>query len=304
MADTLTRPIQVFLDTQRLIQTQPTGTRGPNKDFFAGNNAGFRQHKQKIQKQILDAANGLASHGDPAGFLMVQMREEGLGKSYRPLGALFKQSNSFALVGGAGIGQMYFQATPAGLQRLTNLIERRAEITPRVVYNEKLGREEERVSSYRSEVGAIDEIRLPTPSDRVSFSADEAVSWLAQENVIGGYVVELFRPDGQVTPDAVQGMVERFRQRLSALGGIVAVPFGARLIDDKAPTLTLSVDLRSDDARAISLPLLTDELDDILGLEQEALPVAPDRSVARHQALLDLLSQEPLVRRVDLPLRL
>jgi hypothetical protein len=114
----LTRPIQVFLDTRRLIQPPRAGTRGPNKDFFAGDNAGFARHKRRIRKKISDASASLEEQGDPAGFVLVQMSEDGLGKSYRPLNALFTPRNSFSLVGGAGVGDMYFQATPEALDHL------------------------------------------------------------------------------------------------------------------------------------------------------------------------------------------
>jgi len=304
MAEILTRPIQVFLDTQRLIQVQPTGTRGPNRDFFAGDNSSFQRHKTRVRQQLAEASANLRTDENPAGFVMVQMREEGLAKSYRPLGALFTAQNRCALVGGAAIGQMYFQTTPDALDQLGELIERKAEIQPRVVKNPETGAIEERVSSYRSEVGAIDEIRVPTPADRLAFSAQDAVAWLDQETVIGGYVVELFRPDPRVTPLAVQAMVDRFRARLTALGGLVALPFGSRTAEASVPTSTLSVDLRADDLRAISLPLLP-EIDSDQAMPFPALgPRAPDRSLARHQALLDVLAREPLVRRIELPLRL
>ena len=93
MAEPLARPIQVFLDTQRLIQVQPTGTRGPNRDFFAGNNSGFQRHKARLRQQLSQASSTLRTEADPAGFVLVQMREEGLAKSYRPLGALFTTPN-------------------------------------------------------------------------------------------------------------------------------------------------------------------------------------------------------------------
>ncbi|HZH10666.1 MAG TPA: S8 family peptidase [Microvirga sp.] len=304
MAESRTQPIQVFLDTQRLIQVQPTGTRGPNRDFFAGDNEGFRRHKAQIRKQLAEASANLRAEGSPAGFIMVQMREEGLAKSYRPLGALFTVPHRFALVGGAAIGQMYFQATPTALDELSELIEQKAEIYPRVVSNDETGALEERVSSYRSELGAIDEVRLPTVVDRLTFSANDAVSWLKQENVIGGYVVELFRPDPRVSPQAVEAMVNRFRGRLTELGGLIAVPFSTKASQATGATMTLSVDLRTDGQRVISLPLLPEIDNEISALTPELGAPAPDRSIARHQALLDFLSMEPLVRRIELPLRL
>ncbi len=303
MATTLIRPIQVFLDTQRLIQVQPTGTFGPSHDFFAGDNYGFQRHKARIREQLQSASQGLRAASDPAGFVMVQMREEGLAKSYRPLGRLFTAPHRFALVGGAAIGQMYFQATPDALEQLQTMIELRAEIQPRVVTNPKTGESEERISAYRSEVGAIDEIRLPSAADRLTFSASEAVAWLDQENVVGGYAVELFRPDARVTPGAVQKMLERFRERLASLGGLTVLPFSRKSMAIGG-AITLSITLRSDAENLISLPSFTELEDDAADEPSRPEPSVPDFSIARHQALLDLLSREPLVRRIELPLRI
>ncbi|GGF35603.1 hypothetical protein GCM10011321_28360 [Youhaiella tibetensis] len=315
MADPLTRPIQVFLDTQRLIQVQPTKPRGPKKDFFAGDNAGFQKHKAKIVKEIEQAGKELAGRGDPAGFVMVQMREEGLGKSYRPLGALFTAQHRFALIGGASIGQMYFQATPEALQELAALVQAKAEIEPRLVENEETGEFEERVTAYRSEVGAIEEVRLPIAADRLDFSARDAISWLETENVIGGYVVELFRPNVDVTPIAVTSMISRFRERLEELGGVIAVPFSDRSVEFSSPGLTLSVDLRVGGPSQIILPTLRQSSEGDDGSEVDVVdygdtaPVrarigVPDRTATRHQQLLDVLASEALVRRIELPLRL
>jgi subtilase family protein len=306
-SERLTRPIQVFLDTRRLIETPPANTFGPSRDFFAGDNNGFARHKRRIRKKIADASAGLKQQGDPAGFVLVQMREEGLGKSYRPLRGLFTRRNSFALVGGGGIGEMYFQATPEALDHLDALIEARAELEPKRVDNPR-GEPEERVSVYRSEVGAIEDIRIPRAADRLSFSAREAVAWLEEKNAIGGYVVELFRPDSSVTPQAVERLVHRFEQRLRDLGGVVAVPFAARTFKFGQAPLALSIDLRTRGG-TVSLPSLAlpEEGEEELDLEAQSaldLSAPAERSVSRHQSLLDLLSNEPLVRRIEPPLRL
>ena len=307
--DRLTHPVQVFLDTRRLIQPPPAATRGPSKDFFAGDNAGFKRQKRRILKKIAAVRANLAAQGDPAGFVLVQMREVGLGKSYRPLRALFTPRNRFALVGGGDIGEMYFQATTDALDRLDRVIEERAEIEPQVVQNKQTGADEQRVSVYRSEVGAIEDIRLPSPADRLFFSAQQGVRWLEEKNVIGGYVVELFRPDPNVTPEAIERLLSRFKKRLEALGGVIAVPFepgGAQV--GRTSSATLSIDLRRGPNRIV-LPTMVEAEDvgdwvEVESVSPARVDGAPDRRVARHQALLDVLSSEPLVRRIEPPLRL
>lgn len=303
-SDHINRPIQVFLDTRRLIQTQPVRTRGPNKDFFKDNNEGFARHKKRIRKKISEASESLKAHGNPAGFVLVQMREDGLGKSYRPLRVLFTPRNSLALVGGAGLGEMYFQATPEALDHLDALIEARAEIQPKLVENKKTGEMEEQVSPYRSELGAIEDVRIPEPADRLSFSARDAVSWLDGQDAIGGYIVELFRPDPGVTPQAVESLVRRFEQRLRDLGGVVAVPFGSREWSRSQSPLALSIDLRTGGGTVLLPPMTEADDEDFLAAETALDFSSPtERNVARHQSLLDLLSNEPLVRRIEPPLR-
>jgi hypothetical protein len=50
MADSDLRPIQVFLDTKRFIDTpEPQPFVPGTKDFFQGNNRGFVEHKTKLK---------------------------------------------------------------------------------------------------------------------------------------------------------------------------------------------------------------------------------------------------------------
>jgi hypothetical protein len=87
------------------------------------------------------------------------------------MASLFTEGHGFALVGAGRIGEMVFQATPAALERLDQLIGERAEETPRAVRNDETGETELRVSGYRSEVGALAEVNLHDGVDRVPFSA-------------------------------------------------------------------------------------------------------------------------------------
>lgn len=75
-------PIQVFLDTKQFIADQKAKPRGGNKDFFEDNDAGFARHKIKMQKRIQDTVGELRQEQQPAGFVVVQMSEMALAKSY------------------------------------------------------------------------------------------------------------------------------------------------------------------------------------------------------------------------------
>lgn len=303
------RPIQVFLDTKRFIdkeKLQPFG--GGSRDFFEGNNKGFAEHKAKIIKRVESVADSLRRSNQPGGFIKVQQREEALAKSYRPLGSLFTQSHQFVLVGAEGVGESLFQATPSGLDRLAGIIEARAELMPRIVQNTKTGRDGPRVSSYRTEVGGIEDIRLHSATDRVKFSAEEAVLWMHQPNVIGGYIVELFRPDRSIDAAEMGALIRNFRQGLERLqGGLLVRPFLPAIATTQfgKPSLALSVQLTTDSTRRlIDLPFLTDgrsaEMSEA-SLPTEMRGARADLTVARHDELLAFLAEQGLVRSVELP---
>lgn len=303
------RPIQVFLDTRRFIDLEePSPFGGGSKDFFKDNDRGFREHKSKLRGQIDGVAQSLRRRRLPAGFLKVRQREEALAKSHRPLGHLFSPGNRFALVGADGVGELLFQATPSALDRLSRIVEEKAEETPRLVENKKTGAIEPRASGYRSELGGIDDIRLYDAPDRLTFSANEAVRWMEQPNVIGGYLVELFRPDRRAGFDAVDQLIERLRQGLQAIrGGMLVRPLLPSVPTTRfgEPSLTLSVQLTANPARRlIDLPFLADGRP--AEMAEAALPAEmrgqhADLSIARHRELLAFLSEQTLVRSIELP---
>lgn len=302
------RPIQVFLDTQRFIELEePKPFGGGSKDFFQGNDRGFVTHKERIQRRVSSVADGMKRAGDPAGFIRVRQRDEALAKSHRPLSGLFTEANSFSLVGVDGAGEMLFQATPSALERLSTIIERKAEETPVLKPNKQTNAPEPRPSRYRSEVGGINDIQLYGAADKLKFSAAEAVRWLDQPNVIGGYIVELFRPNRKISSSATDTLIKRLRERLNGVpGGLLVRPFlpSAKTIQYGEPTLAVSVQLLQEDARQIELPFLSDgrsaEMSE-MSLSRSIRASKPDRSVARHSLLLEALASQPLVRSIELP---
>ena len=303
------RPIQVFLDTKRFIEKeepQPFG--GGSKDFFQGNNKGFAAHKAQIKKRVESVAESLRRTKQPGGFIKVQQREEALAKSHRPLGSLFTESNRFALVGTESVGELLFQTTPSALDRLANIIETKAELTPRLALNRRTGQEEPRVTGYRSELGGIEDVRLHGATDRVKFSSDEAVRWMQQPNVIGGYIVELFRPDRSVNSAEIDVLVKNFQHGLQRLqGGLLIRPFlpSTSTTQFGEPSLALSIQLLADRTqRFIDLPFLVDgraaEMSEA-SLPSEMRGGRGDLTPERHTELLAFLAEQALVRSVELP---
>ncbi len=301
--NTIPRPVQVFLDTKQFITVPERHSGHSNRDFFNGNNHGFSHHKSAMREKILVVSETLRRQNQAAGFVIVQMHNDALAKSYRPLRVLFSRSNSFGLVGGGSLGEMFFQCTPDALQRLDYRIEERAEIEPRMTTDRNSGKLAPRPSAYRCELSGIEDIRLPAGYDRISFSAREAYEWFRRPNTFGAYIVELFQLDSTLNPVVADRMIEGFRQRLDNLGGIVALPLfpsdSKHLIRGH---LTMAIHLISrryqsfiffpSDSRVSAYKALLREMPRL---------DSQDVSIERHQEFLQLMGNEPLIRRINLP---
>ena len=125
------RPVQVFLDTRRFIEIPPTEPRPrAAKDFFKDNDKAFAEHKARMTSAMTNAAAALRTTKQPAGFVRVRQRSDALAKSHRPMNALFSESHGFSLVGAETAGELLFQATSNGLDRLARIVEEHAEPTP------------------------------------------------------------------------------------------------------------------------------------------------------------------------------
>lgn len=302
------RPVQVFLDTKRFITT-PEPQRRPRaaKDFFKGNDAGFVDHKKRMTFVLTVAAAGVRRAKVPSCVVQVKQRPEALAKSHRPMNVLFSEANGFSFVGTESSGELLFQGAPSALDYLAQLIEDKAELTPKSVLNKRNQEMELKVSPYRSELGGIDDLRLHGAQDKVRFSAQEAVEWLSQENVIGGYLVELFRPAGKTSRGFTRALVEMFNVGLAKFqGGMIMRPF---LPPDHTaafgePPLALTVLLTKKSDRLIDLPF------DVSGspaeISEASLPETfrhreVDLDVGRHHELLTFLAEQSLVRSVSLP---
>jgi hypothetical protein len=302
------RPVQVILDTRRFIEKPPPEPRPrAAKDFFKDNDPAFAEHKKRMTSAMTNAAVALRATKQPAGFVRVRQRSDALAKSHRPMNALFTDSNGFSLVGADTAGELLFQATSDGLDRLARIVEKDAELTPKQVLNKKTQKVEPRVSPFRSELGGIDDLRLHAADDKVKFSAQQAIDWMRQDNVIGGYIVELFRPNWTSGREFTDRLVKTFGERLNGVqGGIIVRPF---LPSDKTaafgePPLALSVQLTKGDMRHIELPFHADGTP--AEMWESSLPTnlrrpQTDLDVARHQDLLSFLAEQSLVRSVELP---
>ena len=208
---------------------------------------------------------------------------------------------------------MIFQTTPDALDKVEHTISKKAELTPLQIVD-KDGNSKLRVSGYRSEVGAITEVELHSAANRVLFSAEEAVAWLKKPNVMSGsYLVELFTPRAIKNSDALPALLESLQNELEQLpSGIIARPFFPREATDHfgAPPLAFSVRLiKNTRCKEISFLSLNENI--LPTSNQNVPPIADefgdanrdelDLSPNHHQFFLDIVTRNPLVRKIELP---
>lgn len=308
------RPVQVVLDSDRFLKAPDNPPGGSNKDFFAGDDAGFARHKQRVSTDLGNFAQALETNDEAIGFVHVQMREAALAKSHRPLDRFFSRSRKFALVGGDSDGQLIVQGTPRAFKELAESVDDAAEATPRLITNKKTGKLEPKASEFRSELGAIEDLWLHTRQARLKFEPLDALALFEQPNVIGSYIIDLFRLDpALLSAGAINKTVGDLLASLAAIpGGLLVRPALPEPLRDRLlhPTLALSVRLLKDSSqRIIELPReLTVAAQNFPAL----LPPPPARTLAktaatdldplRHRDLLQALAEQSLVRSIELPL--
>lgn len=306
MADAVDhRPVQVVLDAERFVEafSRPPGRR-KHRDFFEGNDEGFQVHKSRLIERLVGILKSLEASNSRLGYIRVQVRAEALAKSHRPTTVLFTADRGLPLVASEGNGELIFQATDQAVRRLIADIEAKAEPNVKIVTNEATGEEKPEPTKYRSEVGAITHLRLNDANDRVKFSAREALAWMAQPNALGGYIVELFSPERNAAPEGTRLEIESLRSQLGAVGdGLLVRAFDAgRSIKGRPPTNAISVSFRDGvEGALVELPF------DYSDAARLALPPSGDArrpvrtDIDAHHRLLGALSEQTLVRRVELP---
>ena len=281
----MANPIQIILNPESFDEVRKVSGGGQRRDFFAGRDEEFTQHKIRLVSQLRAIARKLETAKETnLGYVKVNLRREAWAKSHRPLKALFRPMRT-SIVGGSDLGVMIIEALPRTLLQVANDIAQAEEMEMHLP------------SVRRSEAGAIESIELYGEADRRDFSLEDALAWLSDPTTGGSYEVELFdSPPPQGEMDALDESRRRlfrsFADGLKALGNGLTVDriatrvraqplFSMRVSSSTAaPTLRLAQPTRSERRR----------------------DVAPfDPSEDRHLRLLAFLDTHPLVRRTSLP---
>jgi hypothetical protein len=293
-------PIQIILNDRDFHQAPDPGQPPRNKDFFDGADNAFVAHRDSLLATIDRIIDEISkSPYGPAAYLKVQMRNEALAKSYRPVWWLFK-SDQFPCVGADAVGTLYFRAPLIYLKALRQRIgqaEASVEIKHRRVDNEPY----KAPTIARAEVGAIETIEIAPAEQKRSFSTAVALAAFDDPRVVSGYQVELFEtPSERVIADDPLGRIA-LRRSIERL--LLSLGLGARsyLAFELGRTPVLEVQLTTQPVEA-----LIDNRTGVAGSDSghDISLSFMDRNPERHEAALNALQKHPLVRAILPPVLL
>lgn len=293
-------PVQIVLNDTDFHRAPDPGQPPRPKDFFENSDEAFSKHRAELTDSVQAIIEDVeASPYGPATYVRVQMRQEALAKSYRPVHALFKQ-DQFPCVGAEAVGTLFFRAPLIYLRRLKSEIEK-AETTVRIAKRKKDGKEYRSPTPLRAEVSAIESIEIAPSQGKRGFTAAAAMQLIADPATVSGYQVDLFEPlDQDVISDDPTGRTELYRtleKLLLSFGHGARTLLAARV--GRMPVLEFQ--LLEGDTPAI--------VDNRLGLATSdvtpsEMPSKPDPSIERHEVTLSALQKHPLVRAIRPPLQL
>lgn len=289
-------PVQIILNPENYAEARDGGGGGPRTDFFASRDDDFRLHKAHLVAQLHSIAKALESQpGSDIGHAKVILRKAAWAKSHRPVKALFTAERT-PIVGGEALGVMLVEIRPEAAREVASKILG-AEDATELRFSEVRRKDVPHPSARRSEAGAVEKVELFGPSDRRSFSIEEAMHWLANPMTGGSYQVELFElPPARSHWDAVDEnrrvLYQSFEDGLKALGRGLHVE---RLATGTRAAPLLSVRLGRSEVPA-TLRLSTAAQAE---RRKHLVPFDPRRE--RHAKLLRFLETHPLVRHIDLP---
>lgn len=293
-------PVQIILNASDFHQAPDPAQPPRNKDFFDGADGAFVAHRNSLLAAIDRIVEEIAgSPYGPAAYLKVQMRNEALAKSYRPVWCLFKR-DQFPCVGADGVGTLYFRAPLLYLRALRQRIAE-AEANVQIKFRKSDLKPYKAPTVARAEVGAIASIEIAPPEQKRSFSTAAALASLDDPRTVSGYQVELFEtPTSRVIADDPTGRIA-LRRSLERLLLSLGPGTRTRIAFEVGRTPVLEVQLTTQPIAAS----IENRAEAISGEARPALPgLFIDRSPERHEATLVKLEQHPLVRAILPPVQL
>lgn len=176
-------PVQIILNDSDFHQAPDPGRPPRNKDFFDGADRAFVAPQSRLLASIDTIIDeiGKSPYG-PAAYLKVQMRNEALVKSYRPVWHLFKP-DQFPCVGADAVGALFFRSPLIYLRSLQQRVQT-AEPTVEIKYRRSNGEPYKAPTIARAEVGAIKNIEIAPPEQKPALSTSAALAAMEHPSAV------------------------------------------------------------------------------------------------------------------------
>lgn len=288
-------PVQIVLNSNDFIEALENNGGGSFKDFFAGSDSEFVEHRENLQHQLNEIKNmQMVNSFAKVSFAKVNLKQAALAKSHRPTTQLFKKDVA-PVVGAGDLGELFVELTPEIIDTLRFKV---GQAEPETRYKEKNGKIEPSPSRLRSEVGAIQEITPYTASDKRKFSAKEAVEWLSKPQTGGAYIIELFesiplRKDWDLLNVYKFELFQSFITGLENLGKGILV---SRITSGDGSALIYGIKIEKSNALPV-FQFFSASSSNNKSEEKKEI----DLDLERHNSLLNFLGNHPLVKKITLP---
>lgn len=290
-------PIQIVLNSNDFIGDWLRTPGGENKDFYAGKDKEFVAHKNKIMEQLDLLKTELTENEfSEISYARIILKKSALAKSHRPSNVLFKKDIA-PIIGGGDLGELFVEIQPSSLDKINAKVSQTEEETR---YKENsLGKTVPNPSAARSELGAIEEIKPYTASDKRKFSIKEGLKWIAKPQTGGAYLVELFEvpPPLQDWDNLSKQKYRLFKSFFDGLGkfgnGIVV----SRLADADKYISMLGVRIEESSAAANIKFMPTKSS----AKRQDNAKYKVSADLIKHTSVINFLDNHPLVKKIILP---
>uniref|UniRef100_UPI004049C725 S8 family peptidase n=1 Tax=Fulvivirga sp. TaxID=1931237 RepID=UPI004049C725 len=287
-------PVQIVLNSDAFIEALEYPGGGPKKDFYAGNDTEFREHRDQIQTQLREIKSmQLVNSYSKISYAKVTLKQKALAKTHRPTSQIFNKDTA-PVIGAGDLGELFVELTPEGIDKIDHKV---GQVELETKYKERNGKNSPNPSKLRSEIGSIEEISPYSTYDKRNFTTRDAINWLSNSKTSGAYVVELFenpppRQDWDLLSKYKYELFDSFFSGLTVLGQGIMVSkitsgqnssalFGIKLLDNNTENIiqfhASSSAGKTENNRAVNL------------------------SFEKHGQLLDYLGEHPLVKKVSLP---
>ena len=285
-------PIQVVTNASEYVEVEVKHPGGGHKDYYAGRDDVFKTHRARFAEQ-LDLFSS-AQRENPytrIAYAKVVLETKAIAKSNHPTEKLITAANECMVVGGGKRGEMLVRFSPSSAEKIKTAVQK-AEDTPKKEWNEKTKKMEPKPSAWRSEVGAIKELRAIQAEDRCPFGAEDVVKHISEHG--GGHLyVELFETPKTINllqSDDEEEMKKMFRTFVAGLRQITGVRAYHSSLRTAKRSYVVYMTTAADAVVKLNEGIATSEAED-----EEV-----SENVADYERLLAFITNHPVVKKITM----